>query len=38
MRKATFLDFVVEIVRRLDQEPGRKLLPRRLDGLLTALP
>lgn len=27
--KATFLDFVVEIVRRLDGEPGFKVLPRR---------
>ena len=29
MDKAAFLDFVVEIVRRIDQEPGFKVLPRR---------
>jgi transposase len=29
MSKAAFLNFVVEIVRRIDQEPGFKLLPRR---------
>ena len=29
MRKAAFLDFVVEIVRRISQEPGFKILPRR---------
>jgi putative transposase len=29
MSKAALLDFVVEIVRRIDQEPGFKLLPRR---------
>ncbi|MGE3743994.1 MAG: IS5 family transposase [Geminicoccaceae bacterium] len=29
MSKAAFLDFVLEIVRRSDQEPGFKLLPRR---------
>ena len=27
--KATFLDFVIEIVRRTDAEPGFKVLPRR---------
>ena len=27
--KAAFLDFVVEIVRRIDAEPGFKVLPRR---------
>ena len=29
MDKAAFLDFVVEIVRRIDQDPGFKVLPRR---------
>jgi len=29
MSKADFLDFVVEIVRRMDHEPGFKVLPRR---------
>jgi len=29
MDKAAFLDFVVEIVRRIDQEPGFTVLPRR---------
>ena len=29
MDKAAFLDFVVEIVRRLDDEPGFKVVPRR---------
>jgi transposase len=29
MDKAAFLDFVIEIVRRLDTEPGFKVLPRR---------
>ena len=29
MDKAAFLDFVVEVVRRLDSEPGFKVLPRR---------
>lgn len=29
MSKAAFLDFVVEIVRRINQEPGFKVLPRR---------
>ena len=29
MDKATFLDFVIEIVRRLDDEPGFKVVPRR---------
>ena len=29
MDKAAFLDFVVEIVRRLDNEPGFKVVPRR---------
>jgi transposase len=29
MDKAAFLDFVIEIVRRIDREPGFKLLPRR---------
>jgi putative transposase len=27
--KAAFLDFVVEVVRRIDAEPGFKVLPRR---------
>src|SRR6201982_2063976 len=27
--KAAFLDFVIEIVRRIDGEPGFKVLPRR---------
>ena len=36
MSKAAFLDFVVEIVRRMDHEPGFKVLPRRLRGLPTA--
>lgn len=29
MDKARFLDFVVEVVRRIDREPGFKVLPRR---------
>lgn len=29
MDKARFLDFVVEVVRRTDHEPGFKVLPRR---------
>jgi transposase len=29
MDKAAFKDFVVEIVRRIDHEPGFKILPRR---------
>lgn len=29
MDKAAFLDFVIEIVRRIDTEPGFKVLPRR---------
>jgi putative transposase len=29
MDKAAFLDFIVEIVRRIDHEPGFKVLPRR---------
>ena len=29
MGKAAFLDFVIEIVRRIDDEPGCKVLPRR---------
>ena len=29
MDKAAFLDFVVEVVRRIDMEPGFKVLPRR---------
>ena len=29
MDKAAFLDFVIEIVRRIDHEPGFKVLPRR---------
>lgn len=29
MDKAAFLDFVVEVVRRIDHEPGFKVLPRR---------
>ena len=29
MDKAAYLDFVLEIVRRIDKEPGFKLLPRR---------
>ena len=29
MNKAAFLDFVVEVVRRIDKEPGFKVLPRR---------
>jgi len=29
MDKAAFLDFVIEVVRRIDNEPGFKLLPRR---------
>jgi transposase len=29
MDKAAFLDFVIEIVRRIDAEPGFKVLPRR---------
>jgi len=27
--KAAYLDFVIEVVRRLDTEPGFKVLPRR---------
>jgi len=29
MDKATFLDFVIEVVRRIEGEPGFKVLPRR---------
>jgi putative transposase len=29
MDKAAFLDFTVEVVRRIDQEPGLKVVPRR---------
>ena len=29
MGRAAFLDFVIEIVRRIDDEPGFKVLPRR---------
>jgi len=29
MDKAAFLDFVVEVVRRIDKEPGFKVVPRR---------
>jgi transposase len=29
MDKAAFLDFIIEIVRRIDHEPGFKALPRR---------
>jgi len=29
MDKAAFLDFVVEVIRRVDKEPGFKVLPRR---------
>jgi putative transposase len=29
MSKAAFLDFVVEIVRRIDREPGFQIVPRR---------
>ena len=29
MDKAAFLDFIIEIVRRIDSEPGFKVLPRR---------
>jgi putative transposase len=29
MSKAAFLDFVIEIIRRIDGEPGFKVLPRR---------
>ena len=29
MDKAAFLDFVVKIVRRIDNEPGFNVLPRR---------
>jgi transposase len=29
MDKAAFLDFVIEVVRRIDHEPGFKVLPRR---------
>ena len=29
MDKASYLDFVVEIVRRSDEQPGFKVLPRR---------
>jgi hypothetical protein len=29
MSKAAFRDFVIEIVRRMDHEPGFKALPRR---------
>lgn len=38
MSKAAFLDFLIEIVRRVNRELGFKLLPRRLDGLLTIVP
>ena len=29
MDKAAFLDFVIEVVRRIDNEPSLKVLPRR---------
>lgn len=29
MDKAAFLDFTIEVVKRLDSEPGFKVLPRR---------
>lgn len=29
MDKAAYLDFVIEVVRRTDAEPGFKVLPRR---------
>ena len=29
MDKAAFLEFVFEVVRRIDREPGFKILPRR---------
>ncbi len=29
MDKAAFLDFVIEVVRRIDKEPGFKVVPRR---------
>ena len=29
MDKAAFLDFVIEVVRRIDNGPGFKLVPRR---------
>ncbi len=29
MDKAAFLDFVIEVVRRIDDEPGFKVVPRR---------
>jgi putative transposase len=29
MSKAAFLDFVLEILRRIDQKPGFRVLPRR---------
>jgi len=29
MDKAAFLDFVIEVVRRIDGEPGFEVLPRR---------
>jgi transposase len=29
MDKAAFHDFVIEVVRRIDKEPGFKVLPRR---------
>ncbi len=35
MDKAAFLDLVIEVVRRLDDEPGFKLVPRR--GFWSAL-
>jgi hypothetical protein len=38
MSKAALLGFVVEIVRRIDHEPGFKVLLRRPGGLLTAAP
>ena len=35
MDKAAFLDFVVEIVRHLDNDPGFKIMPRRWGGKRT---
>ena len=29
MDKAALLDFVIEVVRRIDNEPGSRVLPRR---------
>jgi len=29
MDKAAFLDFVIEVVRRIDTDPGFKVVPRR---------